>query len=348
MGKRRRIKKLRAKLDVAEDKLERKSRSVRKLKREVKRLMKRLDRKEKRDQRRRERRERKRLMRVRDLRVRDIIETIPIIFRRVWSGLLNQNNRVLWLQADSLLQKITREVMDEVACRWSKNEPLPILNRDTVKVRDDKPIIPKKHSLYTNHAERFREFILSVFGPAGDNRVLEDFLRKLSNPELSLFQFQNLYFHKFLQSREGITAFPVLAVQNLRRLEYVTYNGRASKWIQAYKSWVQDHYPEGGIDLETTCSEDIYAWRAFNYRFYRDDPIDEADLVRNLISHFNECRAKDIPASGTFDLKQVGEVVFSLFPDIYTDLFDFLYECNVYLDFHACRTYYRDPVVVAD
>ncbi|KAL6226479.1 hypothetical protein ACLB2K_000441 [Fragaria x ananassa] len=93
MGKRRRIKKLCAELDVAEHKLERKSRSVRKLKREVKKLMKRLDRKEKRDQRRRERRERKRLMRVRDLRVRDIIETIPIIFRRVWSGLLNQNKQ---------------------------------------------------------------------------------------------------------------------------------------------------------------------------------------------------------------------------------------------------------------
>lgn len=155
------------------------------------------------------------------------------------------------------------------------------------------------------------------------------------------FQFQNLYFHKFLQSREDITAFPVLAVQNLRRLQNVTYKERERKWTQAYKSWVQDHYPEGGIDLETTCSEDIYAWRAFNYRFYRDDPIDEADLVRNLISHFNECRAKDIPASAAFDLKQVGEVVFSLFPDIYTDLFDFLYECNVYLDFTARRTYYR-------
>nr|XP_011459153.1 PREDICTED: uncharacterized protein LOC101308222 [Fragaria vesca subsp. vesca] len=161
-----------------------------------------------------------------------------------------------------------------------------------------------------------------------------------------MFQFQNLYFHKFLQNREDITAFPVLAVQNLRRLQNVTYKERERKWTQAYKSWVQDHYPEGGIDLETTCSEEIYAWRAFNYRFYRDDPVDEADLVRTLISHFNECRAKDIPASATFDLKQVGEVVFSLFPDIYTDLFDFLYECNVYLDFSACRTYYRDPVVV--
>lgn len=110
----------------------------------------------------------------------------------------------------------------------------------------------------------------------------------------------------------------------------------------AYRMWVREHYPEDEIDWDRTYNLDIYAQRAFNYRFYQNDPIDEVDPVRNVITHFNECRMKYIPPpEDTYDLKQVREVVYVLFPDICTDLFDFWYKCGVYLDFTAARTYYN-------
>ncbi|PRQ46586.1 hypothetical protein RchiOBHm_Chr2g0090621 [Rosa chinensis] len=220
---------------------------------------------------------------------------------------------------------------------------VPPLDTYTVKVRDNKAYIPREGSRNDswNYAIRYRDFILSVYGPAADNRLLEDFCRKLSDPTLTLLRFQNLYFHKLLQSREEINDFPVVAVENLR-LRKFDYNRRECNWDVAYRFWAEEKYHRE-INLFETCIENIYVWRAYNYRIYGDNPTDEAELVRNLIIHFNQCRMKDVPPPADFfDKNQIGEVVFDLFPNIGSSLFDFMYERGVYMDFTALRTFYRE------
>ncbi|KAM5552594.1 hypothetical protein ABKV19_027099 [Rosa sericea] len=255
----------------------------------------------------------------------------------------NWKNELLWYQSAPILQKLSRDVLDEVAFRWANKMGVPPLNTYSVKVRDNKAYIPRQGSRddSRNYAHRYLYFILSVYGPVADNRLLDDFCRKLSQQNLTLLRFQNLYFHKLLQSREEINDFPVVAVENLRLRKYF-YNGRVRNWDVAYRLWAEEKYHRE-INLFETCIKNIYVWRAYNYRIYADNPTDEAELVRNLIIHFNQCRMKNVlPPADFYDKNQIGEVVFDLFPDIDSSLFDFMYERGVYMDFTALRTFYRE------
>lgn len=159
--------------------------------------------------------------------------------------------------------------------------------------------------------------------------------------------FQNLYFHKFLQSHEDITNFPAIAVANLRIQKDVCYQGSDVAWEIAYQSWVEREYPGKEIHLANVCSQNDYARRAYAYRQrgYEDNPIQEADLVRNFVMHFNENR----PAGqDTFDGLQIGGIVFDLFPHIGQDLYDFMFECHVNMDFSHIRTFYEIKKEAAD
>lgn len=137
-----------------------------------------------------------------------------------------------------------------------------------------------------------------------------------------------------------MTDFLAVAVENLHDMK-VWYNGLEYKWEEAYWVWESHNYKKK-FDLFGTCIMNIYAWRAYIFRTYTNDSMDEAHLVQNFIKHFNQCRMKDISApKDSYNKRQIGQVVFDLVPDIGFHLFDFMWDCGVYMDFTMLRTYFR-------
>ncbi|XP_062026102.1 uncharacterized protein LOC133742457 [Rosa rugosa] len=116
--------------------------------------------------------------------IQDTIDRLGWIFYEV----TNWKNELLWYQSAPILQKLNRDVLDEVAFRWANNMVVPPWDTYTVKVRDNKAYIPRQGSRnYSwNYTIRYRDFILSVYGPVADNRLLDDFCRRLSDPTLTL------------------------------------------------------------------------------------------------------------------------------------------------------------------
>ncbi|XP_062014596.1 uncharacterized protein LOC133731172 [Rosa rugosa] len=133
-----------------------------------------------------------------------------------------------------------------------------------------------------------------------------------------------------------------MAVWNLRNIKF-DHEGFKENWTDAYTRW--DAW-RSISDLFWTCWEDDYFWRAYCFRHYEDDAVDEAELVRNGITHFNENVMKDVPPPDDFfNKRQIGEVVLDLFPDVSFRLFDFMWDNDVNMDFTMSRTCYRLDVM---
>ena len=78
-----------------------------------------------------------------------------------------------------------------------------------------------------------------------------------------------------------MTKFPAVAVENLHDMK-VWYNGSEYIWEEDYRVWECHNYKKK-FDLFGACILNIYAWRAYNFRTYTDDSVDEAHLVQNFI-----------------------------------------------------------------
>lgn len=73
----------------------------------------------------------------------------------------------------------------------AKKLHLPILDLGTVKMRDDKPIIPKplidSGPDPNSYCLRYLALVVLLFrGQAAGNKILDDFIQKLSNPAMDL------------------------------------------------------------------------------------------------------------------------------------------------------------------
>lgn len=150
-------------------------------------------------------------------------------------------------------------------------------------------------------------------------------------------QFRNLYFHLFLQTEEELCDFPANTVWNLRNTKF-NRNGFEDKWIDAYRLWDGQHDREE-INLFFASLRSMHVWRVYHdYRTYRDDdPVDEAELVRNGITHFNQ----DLLPADFYDKRQIGKIFFDLFPNVGFRLYDFMWDSGVNMDFTMSRTCYR-------
>ncbi|KAK9938843.1 hypothetical protein M0R45_015561 [Rubus argutus] len=282
--------------------------------------------------------------------------------RKVFVEVYNSDRKLLFLTSKPLLQKLSRDVLNALAYRWEKDQGCRQLSTHNVRVRDHQAFLPKEGSrhdskdypmLYLRFLQIIFNPVQGVFGAPGyeiapNVRAREDLFKKLCTPNLSLEQFRNLYFHLFLQTEEERCDFPALAVWNLRNMR-VEYDGAKAIWTDAYRSWDRDHDREE-INLFSTSLKNVYVWRLYygNRKYRDDDPVDEAELVRNGITHFNQCVMKGVRRPVYFyNKRQMGEVFFDLFPNVGFRLYDFMWQCGVNMDFtmSCMKSYKRNPTL---
>lgn len=141
----------------------------------------------------------------------------------------------------------------------------------------------------------------------------------------------------FLQTEEELADFPERAIANLRYRK-VTYNGKKYSWEGAYQAWEGQKYNEN-FNLFYSSMSDLLVFRVYCFSTYVDDPVDEAVLVRNVIVHLNQWLMKSTPLPANyFDKREIGRIVYNSFPNIAFRLFEYMWDCEVDMDFTNSRT----------
>lgn len=144
---------------------------------------------------------------------------------------------------------------------------------------------------------------------------------------------KGLYFHQFLLNEEERVDFPADSVDNLRNTS-VYYLGKFRKWHLSYTLWMADNHNEE-YDLLQTSRKNYWALQVYLYKEkYPDSCVGEAEFARNLVKHINERREKaKNPPPFLLDKRRMGHVLYTVLPKINLKMFNFMFECNVDMDF---------------
>lgn len=128
----------------------------------------------------------------------------------LYSDVKDENNTILYSIPRRVVQSMCRDVVRGVIIRQEENKPVGLLLPSLIEVRDHRAFLPivGSPSDSMDYVSRLKGFIVAVYGTDGTNVERDDFIKKLTSPNLSRVQMQALYYHIFMLDEENRADFP--------------------------------------------------------------------------------------------------------------------------------------------